>query len=334
MSLLVFATASAIAWTTTTDPYSFSGNVGIGTTSPSEKFHIRNGNGLIDGNNWPRLEIRSLDANEDPRIFFKDSIGDYWSLNHDDSSGSQFQLRWRDVSSDPNELIRFRFETDGDFQAIKDIRSDSRIFLFGSTQRLYGDNSARIYYRSNNSTQSRISFLDKEDDPIGHVHGENSNGARFGLLDAAGQWAIQILEDNYIRFSIDNVEKMRIRNDGNVGIGTSTPGNKLEVNGTIRAKEVIVEATNWPDYVFEEGYERPTLASWEAHIKDKGHLPGFPSRAEAEAKGVSVSQIQKALLQKIEEMSLIMIEQQNVIQEQSEAIQVLRSEVIELKEHL
>jgi len=59
--------------------------------------------------------------------------------------------------------------------------------------------------------------------------------------------------DNYPNGQV--LERMRITSSGNVGIGTTTPDNKLEVNGTIRTKEVIVEATGWPDYVFYNDYD-------------------------------------------------------------------------------
>jgi hypothetical protein len=52
---------------------------------------------------------------------------------------------------------------------------------------------------------------------------------------------------------------MFMKGNGNVGLGTLTPNEKLSVNGNIRAKEVNVENTNWPDFVFKEGYQLPTL---------------------------------------------------------------------------
>ncbi len=103
-------------------------------------------------------------------------------------------------------------------------------------------------------------------------------------------------------------ESMRIAHNGNLGIGTSTPGNKLEVNGKIRSKEVIVEATGWPDYVFADDYELPTLAEIEAYINTHKHLPGMPSAKEVEKNGQFLGDTQQQLLKKIEEMTLYMIE--------------------------
>jgi hypothetical protein len=94
---------------------------------------------------------------------------------------------------------------------------------------------------------------------------------------------------------------------GNVGIGTMTPSHKLAVNGTIRAKEVIVD-TGWSDYVFADDYRLAPLAEVEAHIKARKHLPGIPSAAEVEAGGVSLGDMQSKLLAKVEELTLHMID--------------------------
>jgi len=64
--------------------------------------------------------------------------------------------------------------------------------------------------------------------------------------------------------------------NGNVGIGTTNPTQKLSVNGTVRAKEVIVD-TGWSDYVFAPDYALEPLSEVEARIKAEKHLPGMPS---------------------------------------------------------
>jgi hypothetical protein len=97
--------------------------------------------------------------------------------------------------------------------------------------------------------------------------------------------------------------------DGNVGIGTTNPTQKLSVNGTIRAKEVIVD-TNWADYVFEPSYRLAPLNEVENAIKEEGHLPGVPSAQEVSAKGISLGEMQAVLLAKIEELTLHQISQE------------------------
>jgi len=96
---------------------------------------------------------------------------------------------------------------------------------------------------------------------------------------------------------------------GNVGIGTADPGTwKLAVNGNIRAKEIKVE-TGWADYVFLDDYRLPTLQEVEKHINEKGHLPNIPSAKEVDANGIQLGEMNKLLLEKIEELTLYIIEQ-------------------------
>jgi len=103
-------------------------------------------------------------------------------------------------------------------------------------------------------------------------------------------------------------ERMRITKDGNVGIGTINPTQKLSVNGTIRAKEVVIEATPWPDDVFAPGYALPTVDDVAAHIEAEGHLPGVPSAATVADEGIALGEMQKTLLRKVEELTLYVIE--------------------------
>ncbi|MCL1942162.1 MAG: hypothetical protein FWF54_01235 [Candidatus Azobacteroides sp.] len=109
-------------------------------------------------------------------------------------------------------------------------------------------------------------------------------------------------------------ESFSIQANGNVGIGTSAPTNKLEVNGTIRAKEVKIELNNWADHVFEPAYRLPSLKEVENHIQEHGHLPGIPTQAEVEADGIDLGSMNVKLLQKIEELTLYMIEQNRKIE--------------------
>lgn len=97
--------------------------------------------------------------------------------------------------------------------------------------------------------------------------------------------------------------------NGNVAIGTTTPGSyKLTVEGTIGARRIKVAQGNWPDYVFAPEYKLPTLGEVEDYIKVNKHLPDVPSAKEVEKEGLDLGEMNKRLLQKMEEMTLYMIE--------------------------
>lgn len=96
--------------------------------------------------------------------------------------------------------------------------------------------------------------------------------------------------------------------NGNMGIGTSSPGSyRLAVKGKIRAEEIKVE-TGWADYVFEDDYDLPTLEEVEKHIMEKGHLINIPSAKEVKENGIQLGEMNKLLLEKIEELTLYVIE--------------------------
>ena len=105
--------------------------------------------------------------------------------------------------------------------------------------------------------------------------------------------------------------------NGNVriGAGSGNPGNALEVNGIVRSKEVLVEITGWSDFVFEKDYKLMSLAEVEQFVKQHGHLPDVPSANEVEENGIGLGEMNALLLQKIEEMTLHLIEMEKRIQE-------------------
>ena len=132
-------------------------------------------------------------------------------------------------------------------------------------------------------------------------------------------------------FTRDQV-RMAITEDGNVGIGITNPTYKLEVNGIIRSHEVILETTNWPDYVFAPDYCLPSLETVSNHIQEYRHLPDIPSAQELAEKGINLSEMQAKLLQKIEELTLYVIEQDKSIQELQRTNIDLKEEIKALKE--
>ncbi len=103
---------------------------------------------------------------------------------------------------------------------------------------------------------------------------------------------------------------------GNVSIGTTNAqGYQLAVAGKVAAEEVKVALqANWPDYIFKESYQLPTLQNVENHIKEKGHLPNIPSALEVEKNGVFLGEMNRLLLEKIEELTLYTISQEKEIQ--------------------
>lgn len=96
--------------------------------------------------------------------------------------------------------------------------------------------------------------------------------------------------------------------NGNVGIGTVTPKAKLAVYGDIFATKVKVTQTGWPDYVFGKDYHLPEISALEQYISTHQHLPEIPSATEVAKEGLDLGDMNKRLLQKVEELSLYIIQ--------------------------
>jgi hypothetical protein len=125
--------------------------------------------------------------------------------------------------------------------------------------------------------------------------------------------------------------RMYLQQGGDVGIGTTTPAYPLSVNGTVEAKEVIVQ-TGWSDYVFNPAYRLAPLSKVEAQIKADGHLPGIPSAKEVAAHGVNLGDMEAKLLAKVEELTLRQIDEEKRIGALEQENQVLEGENSRLEE--
>lgn len=96
------------------------------------------------------------------------------------------------------------------------------------------------------------------------------------------------------------------------------------MNGKIRTQEIKVENANWPDFVFTENYQLATLSETAKSIEENGHLPGIPSAAEVKENGVDLGSINAKLLQKIEELTLHLIKQEERLDRQEAEIKKMK----------
>lgn len=117
-----------------------------------------------------------------------------------------------------------------------------------------------------------------------------------------------------------------VNNDGKVGIGTATPdyaltvngiisADSIRINGGIKTKSVEVTLTGWPDYVFGDDYELISLKDVEEFINKNKHLPGIPSEKEVLSNGIELGNMNKLLLEKVEELTLYVIDLQKQVDE-------------------
>ncbi|MDP4209194.1 MAG: hypothetical protein Q8928_10310 [Bacteroidota bacterium] len=178
----------------------------------------------------------------------------------------------------------YKLDVNGTFR----VTSNSE--LFGGSNKIYGNNDPNNYY-------------------LGHYVVYGSDG-----LDI--HWHGGVRLGDYT----GNV--MQISN-GQIGIGTSTPAYKLDVIGTIRAREIKVDLTG-ADFVFEKNYKLMPLTELEQFVKEQKHLPEVASAKEMEKNGTDLGNLNTKLLQKVEELTLYTIDQQKQIDELKRQIQELK----------
>ena len=111
-----------------------------------------------------------------------------------------------------------------------------------------------------------------------------------------------------------------------VNTATVPAGYRLAVGGNIVCEEVLVNlVADWPDYVFAPGYERPDIRTWAAFIAQHQHLPGLPAAAEVKAKGgFELGETNRLLLEKIEQLTLILIDQQTQLDALTQQLESLK----------
>jgi len=225
----------------------------------------------------------------------------FWSYNHDNSiTGPKFA-----ISDNGNVGIgttdpKAKLDVAGNM-LLKSVLTNTSPRPSLSTQPLSGE--IRSYSQSGYAYNDGLLRLSA---------GAGTTPAIMSYIDISSYSTIPDMDQNIV-FGTAGEEKMRIHKNGNIGIGTATPNEKLTVNGKIRAREIKVEGTNWPDYVFEKNYQIASLGELEKYIKTNKHLPEMPGAKEVESNGVELGTLVKKLLKNQEELTLHLIAQEKII---------------------
>jgi len=148
-----------------------------------------------------------------------------------------------------------------------------------------------------------------------------------------------------LRFAVNNTQAMIVAGNGNVGIGQfgavvgvsagGTPTQKLHVQGNILAEGNFFSngvQLNVPDYVFEPDYKLLPLKQLAMYIEKEKHLPSVPSARDIKANGINLSEMQMTLLQKVEELTLYTIQQEDTIQNQGKTITTQTETIVVLRQ--
>ena len=181
-------------------------------------------------------------------------------------------------------------EVNGDITLRNDAGSRKQIFTFSPT-----DNNWRIGMSLNPGFTRTLSTS-----YIQYFTYSSAAGHGFALGVNGGQSSFEVRGSDHAAFFRGNV---------NVGTAVLDAAYRLSVGGKIRANEIVLES-DWADFVFYDNYKLRTLREVDEFIQKNGHLPDVPSAAEVKEKGLSVSEMQTLMMQKIEELTLYVIELQ------------------------
>jgi len=199
-------------------------------------------------------------------------------------------LRLSGGTTDVTKNVKFSFENSGNF-GLGTINTTEKITMYNA-----GATPVLTQYVNNTVT------------------GGSTRGFVLGITEN-GTGTVWHREALPVTFGTSNIERMRINANGNIGIGTVSPDYKLDVVGVIRAHSVQISTAKTADFVFDDDYRLRPLPEVERYITANKHLPEVAPAAEMKEKGVDVADMQIKLLQKIEELTLYVIQQQKEIEE-------------------
>lgn len=266
------------------------GNFGFGVSSPEVRMEV-------DG----ILRLRGLGALE-KRVVFRDNAGtaDMGSIGH---------LNDNVISIASNkgglQFSKFYFDIENEKMGVGAIpgSSDGKILVSYNSST---GNPHLTLRETTVSDYSRLEFANTGGTRVWHIAGQV----------VAGTGTTNRENDRLNIWNSGWGDIMTFRGDGRVGIRTTNPavGYALSVDGKIICEELRVQLSGaWPDYVFQDQYQLPSLQMVENFIRTQKHLPGIPTAAQIEKEGLDMGDMQKRMMEKIEELTLYVIQQQKEI---------------------
>ncbi len=343
------------------------GNVGLGTSSPAAPLHILNANasellrlqsaspyisfydnsnvyqGFLWKNTTNDIVLGTSCNNASGRVVIQLNCQDHYTYN-------QYGMQVNSGTSPGISFSQNNVTAGSIFTDVNDLNIDAKVVnsLFSSVTQTPGNLllqvnksgalSAKIFTGNvgiGTATPTTKLQVGTADASWGITHSNSANTVKVGTyVGSSGGWFATNTNSNlYFATNLlngNNYAQLALLTNGNFGVGVIAPQFKLDVCGTIRAKEVLVE-TGWCDYVFDNDYILKPLDEVKDFIEENKHLPDVPSAVDVATNGVRVAEMDSIMIKKIEELTLYLIQQNNQIKDQNKQIQALEQKIVSMQ---
>jgi len=329
-------------WVATSNIYNDGTNVGIGTNAPGlmntgvnesfPKLHVYGSetsdtindnagifldlqNALSGGVTGLRFKVKGglyANAYQHAGIFFKSDYsasgtGSIYFCNKGGSNATPVGVYDADMVLTSAGLIgigtpnpSYKLDVSGDINFTGDLYKNG--VLFNGADNL-GNHIATQSLDLDTNDIKKVRYLGfKRGGELNNISTNSDGHLIFSVNDDDGGTQVMAIDDDNYSVAIGN--------------GATPSGYKLSVDGKIICEELRVELeANWPDYVFDKNYNLMSLKELESYIEWNNHLPNIPTANEMEDSGVEMGEMTRLLMEKIEELTLYMIDANNRIEE-------------------
>lgn len=280
-------------------------NVGIGTSNPLHKLHLING----------KIYLQDNRANNSPHIIFDNPSG----VNYKEG-GIQWH-RSGDTMASINYVANPNVANYIGLSVSSKVVPDLVVNSNGRTGLGFSNPAAKLHIRDSDAAD--LVVLEALNPT---VQFRRNTGGQLSLYKDVG--FVQTSNDN-LRIGVNSsntngkfiirtggADRMYVDKDGNFSFGTTdvAVGYRVNIAGKAICEEMMVQLkSSWPDYVFKTNYTLRSLPELEAYIKANGHLPNIPKASQIETQGLQLGDMQKRMMEKIEELTLYIIDLQKQI---------------------